>query len=150
MSVDLLTVDEIAPLPGPGMIVGDELLEVGPSWWRPSSRNLRGAPRSSTIPISGSRPRRSPCRRSLEARCWRACSTQPSTSGGEEEQRRDRRGAVGIGYETMQRLGFIDGSVPLDEMIVTDLVAARLRAAASTSWRRTIIGVTGPMPRTRA
>ena len=30
MSVDLLTVDEIAPLPGPGMIVGDELLEVGP------------------------------------------------------------------------------------------------------------------------
>jgi hypothetical protein len=25
------------------------------------------------------------------------------------------------GYQTMQRLGFIDGSVPLEEMIVTDL-----------------------------
>ena len=51
------------------------------------------------------------------------------------------------GYETMERLGFIDGSVPLEEMIVTDLGAAEaLRSAASTSWRSTIIGVTGPMP----
>ncbi len=30
MTVDLLTVDEIAPLPGPGMIVGDELLSSDP------------------------------------------------------------------------------------------------------------------------
>ena len=38
MSVDLLTVDEIAPLPGPGMIVGDELLDAIPSSCAPSSR----------------------------------------------------------------------------------------------------------------
>jgi NitT/TauT family transport system substrate-binding protein len=30
MTVDLLTVDDIAPLPGPGMIVGDELLASDP------------------------------------------------------------------------------------------------------------------------
>jgi NitT/TauT family transport system substrate-binding protein len=30
MEVGLLTVDEVAPLPGPGMIVGDELLESDP------------------------------------------------------------------------------------------------------------------------
>ena len=30
MSVDLLTVDEIAPLPGPGMIAGDELIASDP------------------------------------------------------------------------------------------------------------------------
>ena len=52
------------------------------------------------------------------------------------------------GYETMKRLGFIDGSVPLDEMIVPDVAAAAdaRRSAASTTWRSTIIGVTGPIP----
>ena len=81
--VDLLTVDEIAPLPGPGMIVGDELLEGDPALveafvtrWPPPR------PRSSPIRTSASPPPRRRYRRSRRIPRWRAPSSMQPWSCG--------------------------------------------------------------------
>ena len=126
MSVDLLTVDEIAPLPGPG---DDRRRRAARRRTRsscgPSSRPPpRRRPRSSTIPTSGSRPQRSLCRRSPRtpdvARAVLDATVELWEGDGFANGAIDEE-LWATGYETMQRLGFIDGSVPLEEMIVTDL-----------------------------
>jgi NitT/TauT family transport system substrate-binding protein len=125
MDVDLLTVDDVAPLPGPGMIVGDELLASDPELVRAfvqataaaqaeviADPDLGFAAAEAEVPEIAENP--DVARAVLEA------TVELWEGDGFAD------GAIDValwetGYETMRRLGFIDGSVPLDEMIVTDL-----------------------------
>jgi NitT/TauT family transport system substrate-binding protein len=123
MEVGLLTVDEIAPLPGPGMIVGDELLESDPDLVRAfveataaaqgaviEDPDLGFAAAEASVPTIAEDP--DVARAVLEAtvELWQGDGFAD--------------GAVDVelwrtGYETMERLGFIDGSVPPEEMLAT-------------------------------
>ena len=125
MSVDLLTVDEIAPLPGPGMIVGDELLASDPELVRAfveataaaqaaviEDPDLGFAAAEVAVPEISENP--SVARAVLDAtvELWEG---DGFANGAIDEE------LWATGYETMRRLDLIDGSVPLEEMIVTDL-----------------------------
>lgn len=118
MSVDLLTVDEIAPLPGPGLIAGDELLASAHS---PAADFVGAVVRAmeaiaadpevgldaavAAVPAIGED--RATALAVLEAtvELW-------SVDGNVDTE------VWTSGYATMQELGFIDGSVSVDEMIV--------------------------------
>ena len=125
MSVDLLTGDEIAPLPGPGMIVGDELLESDPELVRAfveataavqaaviDEPDLGFAAAEVAVPEISENADVAHAVLDATVDLWEG---EGFANGAIDED------LWAIGYETMQRLGFIDGSVPLDEMIVTDL-----------------------------
>jgi NitT/TauT family transport system substrate-binding protein len=116
MSVDLLTVDEIAPLPGPGLIVGDELLSSDPALASAFAAAMVRAMQAITAdPQVG-----------LDA----AVTAVPAIGEDRETALAVLEATVELwssdgqidadvwasGYETMRRLGFIDGSVPLEEM----------------------------------
>jgi len=114
----LMTVDDFAPLPGPGVVVGDELLSADPDMVRGFAEAVIQAQRAiADDPARG-----------LDA----AIAEVPAIADD-----RDTASAVlaatieawnppvtgvidtdvwATGYETMQRLGFIDGSVPVGEM----------------------------------
>ncbi len=121
VEVGLLTVDEIVPLPGPGVIVGDALLESDPELVRAfveataaaqaaviedPSRGFAAA--QEAVPAIAEDP--DVARAVLDA-------TVELWEGDGFAQ-----GAVDLelweeAYATMERLGFIDGSVPLEEMV---------------------------------
>jgi NitT/TauT family transport system substrate-binding protein len=122
MEVELLTVDEIAPLPGPGVIVGDDLLTA--------DRDLVSAFVSAVARAQAA------VIEDPEAGLAAAEAEVPTIAEDREVAQLVlnatvelwqgaggfRNGAIErtvweAGYETMRRLGFIDGSVPLDEMI---------------------------------
>ena len=137
MDVGLLTVDEVAPLPGPGMIVGDELLEAEPELVRAFARataaaqaavvadpDLGFAAAEAAVPTIAEEP--DVARSVLEA------TVELWAGDGFAD------GAIDLelwesGYETMERLGFIDGSVSLDEMIAPAVLGDAARSADSTS-----------------
>jgi len=122
----LLTVDEFAPLPGPGMIVGDELLAADPELVRAFVGAVAAAQAEviadpgigfdaaeAAVPTIAEDP--DVARAVLEA------TVELWEGDGFAD------GAIDVelweaGYATMRRLGFIDGSVPLEEMIATDVV----------------------------
>jgi NitT/TauT family transport system substrate-binding protein len=125
MDVDLLTVDDVAPLPGPGMIVGDELLAADAELVRAFVEATaaaqaevivdpeRGfAAAEAEVPEIAENPE--VARAVLEAtvELWEG----DGFAGGLIDV-----ALWDTGYETMRRLGFIDGSVPPEEMIATDL-----------------------------
>ena len=125
MDVDLLTVDEIAPLPGPGMIVGDELLDSDPELVRAfveataaaqaaviDDPDLGFAAAEAAVPTISEDPDVARAVLDATVELW---AGDGFADGAIDEA------LWTTGYETMERLGFIDGSVPLDEMIVTDL-----------------------------
>ena len=125
MTVDLLTVDEIAPLPGPGMIVGDELLSSDPELVRAfveataaaqaaviDDPDLGFAAAEVAVPEISEAPDVARAVLDATVELWEG---DAFANGAIDEE------LWATAYETMQRLGFIDGSVPLDEMIVTDL-----------------------------
>jgi NitT/TauT family transport system substrate-binding protein len=125
MTVDLLTVDEIAPLPGPGMIVGDELLASDPELVRAfvaataaaqaeviADPDLGFGAAEAAVPEISENPEVARAVLDATVELWEG---DGFADGAIDEE------LWAIGYETMERLGFIDGSVPLDEMIVTDL-----------------------------
>jgi len=114
----MMTVDDFAPLPGPGIVVGDELLAADPAVVAAfASAVVTAQQRIADDPEAG-----------VEA----AIAEVPAIA--------DDRGTAlavleatieawappitgevvldvwALGYATMQRLAFIDGSVPLDEM----------------------------------
>ena len=122
MDVQLLTVDLIAPLPGPGLIVGDDLLAGDPDL---VSAFVVAVVRAQAAVIEDP-----------EAGLAAAEAAVPTIAEDREVARSVlnatvelwqgtdgfRNGAIDrsvweTGYETMRRLGFIDGSVQLDEMI---------------------------------
>jgi len=114
----LMTVDDFAPLPGPGIVVGDELLSADPDMVRGFAEAVIQAQRAITDDPA----------RGLDA----AIAEVPAIADD-----RDTASAVlaatieawnppvtgvidtdvwATGYETMQRLAFIDGSVSVGEM----------------------------------
>ena len=118
MSVDLLTVDDIAPLPGPGLIAGDELMTSDSEMAQAfagavvrAMKTIAADPQAgldaavSAVPAIGED--RATALAVLEAtvELW-------SLDGNVDD------GVWASGYETMRKLGFIDGSVPVEEMIV--------------------------------
>ncbi len=125
MSVDLLTVDDVAPLPGPGMIVGDELLASDPELVRAfveataaaqaeviANPDLGYAAAEAAVPEISENPDVARAVLDATVELWEG---DGFADGAIDDD------LWAAGYETMQRLGFIDGSVPLTEMIVTDL-----------------------------
>jgi NitT/TauT family transport system substrate-binding protein len=122
MEVELLTIDSIAPLPGPGVIVGEELLT--------EDRELVSAFVSAVARAQAA------VIEDPEAGLAAAEVAVPTIAEDREVARSVLnatvelwQGAAGFGsgaidravweagYATMRRLGFIDGSVPLDDMI---------------------------------
>jgi NitT/TauT family transport system substrate-binding protein len=115
--VDLLTIDEIAPLPGPGLIVGDALLGSDSGMATEFARAVQRAvaaiaatpevgfeAAAKAVPAIGEE--RETALAVLEATIplW-------STNDGRIDQ-----AAWASGSQTMASLGFIDGSVPVEEM----------------------------------
>lgn len=127
IEVDMLTIDDVAPLPGPGVIVGDELLEAEPDVVRAFAEATAAAQQAviddpelgfaaaeREVPEIAEDPE--VARSVLEAtiELWAGDGFQA--------------GAIDTalweaGYATMERLGFIDGSVPLSEMIAPGVVS---------------------------
>jgi NitT/TauT family transport system substrate-binding protein len=120
--VDLMTIDEIAPLPGPGVIVGDSLLDADRALVAAFAYATLNAQRAiATDPqvgldaaiaeVPAIAEDRATALAVLEATIglWRGVADLPTGNIDEDVWM--------SGYETMRSLGFIDGSVPLDEMI---------------------------------
>jgi NitT/TauT family transport system substrate-binding protein len=126
LEVGLLTVDQIVPLPGPGVIVGDDLLADDPELVRAFAEATAAAQRAviedpelgfaaAEREVSAIAEDPDVARAVLEATIalW--------VGDGFDDGAIDR-GRWETGYETMQSLGFIDGSVPLDEMMAPEVL----------------------------
>ena len=120
--VDLLTVDQIAPLPGPGLIVGDELLVSDPGLVQnmvnaiiEAQAPIHADPQlgvdaaTVAVPAIASDPDTALAVLTATVELW------TSSPVIDEE-------VWTSGYETLRRLGFIDGSVPLADMIVREIL----------------------------
>ncbi|HSJ00048.1 MAG TPA: ABC transporter substrate-binding protein [Patescibacteria group bacterium] len=118
---DLLTLDELAPLPGPGVIVGDELLGDEPELVRAFTAAVAAAQAEviadpdvgfaaaeATVPTIAEDPD--------TARAVLDATVELWEGDGFADGAVDRD-LWATGYETMLRLGFIDGSVEVDEML---------------------------------
>jgi NitT/TauT family transport system substrate-binding protein len=122
MDTGLLTVDEFAPLPGPGVIVGDDLLETDPDLVRAfveataaaqaaviEDPDLGFAAAEEAVPTISEDPEVARAVLDATIELWRG--------DGFDDGQVDRE-LWEAGYATMERLGLIDGSVPVDEMLV--------------------------------
>jgi NitT/TauT family transport system substrate-binding protein len=96
---DLLTLDDLAPLPGPGVIVGDELLADDPDLVRAFIEAVAAIAEDPDT-----------------ARAVLDATVELWEGDGFADGAVDRD-LWAAGYETMVRLDFIDGSVELDEML---------------------------------
>ena len=118
---DLLTLDELAPLPGPGVIVGDELLADDPDLVRAFTQavaaaqaeviadpKLGFAAAEATVPTIAEDPETARAVLDATVELWEG----DGFANGAVD-----RDLWAAGYETMVRLGFIDGSVDLDAML---------------------------------
>lgn len=121
VEVGLLTVDDIAPLPGPGVIVGDDLLADDPDLVR-AFVDATAAAQAAVIadPDLGFAAAEASVSTIAEdpevARAVLDATVELWEGDGFADGAIDRE-TWAAGYETMTRLGFIDGSVPLEEMI---------------------------------
>jgi NitT/TauT family transport system substrate-binding protein len=124
MSVDTLTVDEIAPLPGPGLIVGDELLTSDAAMATAFAGAVVQAQRAiAADPQVGLDAAIAAAPAIGEDRATALAVLKATVELWSQDGTIDS--AVWTsGYETMRRLGFIDGSVPVDEMIDREVVRA--------------------------
>jgi NitT/TauT family transport system substrate-binding protein len=123
LATDLLTIDDVAPLPGPGVVVGDEALAADPSLAEAFARALARAQQAVIDdPEAGLEAAIAAVPTIQEdvdtARAVLLATTELWASDDPELP----LGAIdealwATGYDTMERLGFIDGSVPLDAMI---------------------------------
>lgn len=119
--VGLLTVDDVAPLPGPGVIVGDDLLASDPDLVRAfvdataaaqaaviEDPDMGFAAATDAVPTIAEDP--DVARAVLEAtvELWAGDGFADGAIDVELWE---------LAYATMERLGFIDGSVPVEEMI---------------------------------
>jgi NitT/TauT family transport system substrate-binding protein len=117
----LLTLDDLAPLPGPGVIVGDELLADDPELVRAFTAAVAAAQAEviadpdvgfaaaeATVPTIAEDPDLARAVLDATVELWEG----DGFADGAVD-----RDLWAAGYETMLRLGFIDGSVELDEML---------------------------------
>ena len=118
--VGLLGVDEVAPLPGPGMITGDALLAEDPELVRAfveatalaqaaviEDPELGFAAAEAAVPTISEEPEVANAVLIATAALWAGDGFQQGSIDATLWE---------TGYETMLRLGFIDGSVPVEEM----------------------------------
>jgi NitT/TauT family transport system substrate-binding protein len=129
MEVDLLTVEQIAPLPGPGLIVGDALLQSDGTM----VSEFAGATLRAETTIAGDPQQgidaavkvvpaiaddRATALSVLNATIvlWKGGGPGPSPAINDDVWAK--------GYQTMKELGFIDGSVPLEERFVRAIPGA--------------------------
>jgi NitT/TauT family transport system substrate-binding protein len=121
--VGMLTVDEVAPLPGPGVIVGDALLDAEAELVRAFVRATAAAQAAviedpdvgfaaaeAEVPTIAEDPEVARAVLDATVELWRG----DEFADGEVDVDLWR-----TGYATMERLGFIDGSVPLEEMLAS-------------------------------
>lgn len=122
MDVELLTVDEIAPLPGPGVIVGEDLLaadrELVAAFVSAVARAQAAVIEDPEAGLAAAEVAVPTIAEDREVARSVLHATVELWQGAEGF----RNGAIDrtvweAGYETMRRLGFIDGAEPLDEMI---------------------------------
>lgn len=122
MDVGMLTVDDIAPLPGPGLIVGDELLADEPELVRAFADAVAAAQAEVIAdPEIGFAAAEAAVNTIAEAPDVARAVLDATVELWEGEGFEEGRIDVDLwesGYATMLDLGFIDGSVPLEEMIV--------------------------------
>jgi ABC-type nitrate/sulfonate/bicarbonate transport system substrate-binding protein len=113
-----MTVDDFAPLPGPGIVAGDELLTADQDTVRgfasavvAAQEQIAADPErgveASIAEVPAIADDRETALAVLEAtvEAW-----DPPVTGQVAQD------VWQMGYETMQRLGFIDGSVPVQDM----------------------------------
>jgi NitT/TauT family transport system substrate-binding protein len=122
MNVDVMTVDQIAPLPGPGMIVGDALLSSDPliveAFAAATVRaqttiagDVQEGFDAAVVAVPAIRSDKATALAVLRAttELWKGSAGSPNP---------DIDYAIWTkGYQTMRQLGFIDGSVSVDDMI---------------------------------
>lgn len=121
MTTDQLTVDSIAPLPGPGMIVGDELQATEPELVTAFASAVAQAQaaviadpelglQAALVEVPTIADDVDTARAVLLATVdlW-ANDTIPGVGWIDPDR-------WASGYQTMEKLGFIDGSVPVDDM----------------------------------
>jgi putative riboflavin transport system substrate-binding protein len=127
IAVDLLTIDQIAPLPGPGTIVGQALLDSDPDLVRRFAQATARAQRAviedpdlgleaAKVSVPAIAEDLDTARAVLEATTvlW---AGETGFSDGAIDISRWRKA-----YDIMRRLGFVDGSVPVDQMIAPSIV----------------------------
>jgi NitT/TauT family transport system substrate-binding protein len=123
METDLLTVDEFAPLPGPGVVVSDGMF--APAQWELAEAFIAatGAAQAAVIddPDAGLDAARVAVPTIEEdvdtARAVLLATVELWAGSGEIGVPRIDVALWESGYETMLALGFIDGSVPVEAMI---------------------------------
>jgi NitT/TauT family transport system substrate-binding protein len=125
METDLLTIDEIAPLPGPGVVVGDELFASDPALYNgfvnamiETIAQIAPDPQLGMDAAVAEVPSIASDRETALAVLTATIELWTLPDGGASPQLDVEIWASA--YETMRRLGFIDGSVPLDEMALLD------------------------------
>jgi NitT/TauT family transport system substrate-binding protein len=127
IEVDMLTIDDVAPLPGPGVIVGDELLEAEPDVVRAFAEATAAAQQAviddpelgfaaaeREVPEIAEDPEVARSVLDATIELWAGDGFRAGALDADLWE---------AGYATMERLGFIDGSVPLSEMIAPDVVS---------------------------
>jgi NitT/TauT family transport system substrate-binding protein len=131
MEVDLLTIDDVAPLPGPGVIVGAELLASDPDLVRAfvsaTSQAQQAVIDDTELGFAAARAEVPAIDEDPETARAVLDATVVLWSGGERgfDGGRIDEALWATGYETMRRLGFIDGSVPLEEMVAPEIATTR-------------------------
>lgn len=126
IEVGMLTIDDVAPLPGPGIITGDDLLASDPDLVRAFAQAAAAAQAAviedpqigfaaaqEAVPTIAEDPE--VARAVLEA-------TIELWAGTGFQQGRIPIDLWEAGYATMTKLGLIDGSVPMDDMIAPNIL----------------------------
>lgn len=123
METDLLTIDRIAPLPGPGLVVGDELLAADPDLVQRfinataiAQAPIKADPQlgvdAAAIAVPAIASDKATALAVLTATVELWTSSPPPDPA-----------IWAKGYQTMRELGLIDGSVPVGEMAWLDQFA---------------------------
>lgn len=128
IEVAALTLDDVAPLPGPGVIVGDDLLADDPELVRAFAQAVAAAQAAvlgdpdlgftaaeAEVPTIAEDPDLARSVLDATVELWAGDGFADGVIDVD---------AWGTAAETMERLGFIDGSVTVDEMIAPDVLGA--------------------------
>jgi NitT/TauT family transport system substrate-binding protein len=128
IDVATLTLDEVAPLPGPGVIAGDDLLADDPELVRAFAQAVAAAQAAvlddpdlgftaaeAEVPTIAEDPDLARAVLDATVELWAGDGFGDGVVDGD---------AWESAAATMERLGFIDGSVPVTEMIAPDVLGA--------------------------